>query len=242
VDLFMELHGEEPSLPIPGIPDSLTAMLCAFPLGHAGGHVLLTPKHHYPSLAQFPRQGALARATEAVAATLRRMFPGHWLFAFEHGPGSLANRPVKCGGCHVDHAHGHVLVLDPAVRFAEVRDLTEETLEGLGWGLATQAEEGDTPFVDLGRFCGEHPYLHIGRLGPRRQAVTYRQDTEAQSIPSQLLRRLVATAAGRPSPSYWNWKIALQHNLRPRLEEYGRAARGFKRAVEEFASKSAPPA
>jgi len=239
-DLFMELHGDVPHLPIPGVPDSLMVMLCAFPLGHRGGHLLIAPKQHYPSLARFTRQEELRRVTENVADLLQRMFPAHWLFAFEHGPGELANRPVKCGGCHVDHAHGHVLVLDPAIRFDDIRELTEEVLEGLGWDLAAQTHEGETPFVDIAAFCGERPYLHIGRLGPAGKAVTYRQDAEDQSIPSQLLRRLVAAAAGRPSPSYWNWKIALQHNLRTRLNQYAQAALGFKRIVREFVASTKP--
>jgi diadenosine tetraphosphate (Ap4A) HIT family hydrolase len=233
-DLFMELHGEAPHLAIPGIPGSMMVMLCAFPLGHRGGHLLITPKEHHPSLAQCPGQEALRQTAQTVAETLREMFPNHWLFAFEHGAGSIQDRPVKCGGCHVDHAHGHVLVLDRSIRFDEIRELTEATLDGLGWDVPSQAHATARPWNELAAVCGEYPYLQIGSLWPVRRSVIYQQISENQSIPSQLLRRLVATAAGRPNPSYWNWKIALQHNLRPRLEQYRDAALGFKRAVEEF--------
>ncbi len=235
-DLFVQLHGEPPHLAVPGVPDSLMAMLCAFPLGHQGGHLLLVPKGHYPSLARMRQQDDLALLRRSVTALLEAMFPQHWLFAFEHGTGALADRPIRCGGCHVDHAHGHVLVLDRAVRFDDLRAMTEEVLQGLGWDLPMQTHEGGDPFIHIGRFCGESPYLHIARLGKGQQALTYRQATPQQSIPSQLLRRLVATASGRPSPSYWNWKIALEHNLQRRLEQYGQAARSFKRAVYAFVS------
>jgi len=241
-DLFMELHGEVPFLPIPRVPASLMTMLCAFPLGHHGGHVLLAPRRHYLSLARFPRQDELAEAMSAVAGVLEAMFPMHWLFAFEHGPGELEHRPVKCGGCHVDHAHGHVLVLDSSIAFDDVRALAEETLEGLGWDLASQAHEQEAGLVNIGDRSGEQPYLHIARLGRHGEARTYRQEVAGQSIPSQLLRRLVATAAGRATPTYWNWKIALQHNLRGRLDEYKRAALGFKRELRAFLADGTPAA
>jgi hypothetical protein len=239
-DLFVELHGERPTLPIPGVADSFLSMLCAFPLGHMGGHLLLAPKAHYTSLARLSPEDELRSTVDAVEKTLLGMFPNHWLFTFEHGPGALENRPIKCGGCHVDHAHGHVLVLDRSVAFEEIRALTEETLENLDWDLAVQSRESDRPFADLGSFCGDHPYLHIGALGADGVAFTYKQVSEGQSIPSQLLRKLVATAQGKPNPSHWNWKIALQHNLRDRLDRYGRDALGFKQALREFlATRSA---
>ena len=235
-DLFAELHGETPRLAVPGTPDSLMAMLCAFPIGHSGGHLLIAPRRHYPSLAQFPWTDDLRTLVEAVTQILQQMFPQHWLFVFEHGPGAIENRPVKCGGCHVDHAHGHVLVLDTEVEFDEIRLLTEDTLAALGWNLGLQTRGSKAPFLDIKRFTGNHPYLHIGMLGPERTALTYKQESESQSIPSQLLRKLVATAAGKPQPSYWNWKIALQRNLQSRLQQYTDAALGFKRALEGYLS------
>lgn len=241
-DLFWDLHGESPSLDLPGIPGSMMVLLCAFPIGHWGGHLLITPRRHYPSLAQFPRREDLRATVQATSQTVRRMFPGHWLLAFEHGPGAIDHRPVKCGGCHVDHAHGHVLVLDPTVDFEEVRQLTEATLRELGWDLRRQTSISTDPFLDIGQFTGEHPYLHLGMLAPRPVAFTYKQCSLSQSIPSQLLRRIVGEAAGRPQPSSWNWKIALEHGLHSRLRQYGDAALGFKRMVSQFLSIGVVPA
>jgi hypothetical protein len=79
---------------------------------------------------------------------------------------------------------------------------------------------------------GRHPYLHIGRFaGEQSAAVTYRQRSASESVPSQLLRRLVATAAGHPEPPYWNWKVALAAKLDERIAQYRRDALGFQAAV-----------
>jgi hypothetical protein len=154
------------------------------------------------------------------------------VFAFEHGTGALDGRAVKCGGCHVDHAHGHLLVLDEEVAFETIRDLTEEALLDLGWDLAAQAREGDDVFAGLGDFAGANPYLHVGAVTDRgRVSVTYRQVEGCEGIPSQLLRKLIATAAGRGQPTYWNWKVILEHRLEGRLREFRELVRDFRTAI-----------
>jgi len=234
-DLFVDMYNSQPELDIPGVPANLAVLMDSFPIAHGGAHLLITPRRHYPSLAQYLDQAQLRRAVDVTADILSGMFPDHWLFVFEHGPGAIDNRRVKCGGCHVDHAHGHVLVLDPEVDFDEIRDLTEQALADLGWDLALQGQQGETPFVDLADFTGAYPYLHLGRIrGQERTSFTYKQVTEEQKIPSQLLRRLVSVAAGKGQPLHWNWKIALEHKMHERLNQYKQDALGFKRALRDF--------
>jgi hypothetical protein len=107
--------------------------------------------------------------------------------------------------------------------------MTESALEGLGWVLDTQRSEGSEAFVDIGRFTGVNPYLHLGLItDDGAQTFTFKQVASERSIPSQLLRKLAAAADGHPEPTYWNWKIALQQNLADRIEWFGNAVRTFK--------------
>jgi hypothetical protein len=236
-DRFEALYGEPPDVAIPGLPGGLRVVLDAFPLGHRGAHLLLTPRTHYPSLARFEARRELAAGVEATLAALRRTAPGHWVFVFEHGTGDLDGRAVKCGGCHVDHAHGHLLVLDEEVEFGTIRDLTEAALLDLGWDLAEQAREADDVFTGLNDFAGMNPYLHVGAVTDRgRVAVTYKQVAGCEGIPSQLLRKLIATAAGRGQPTYWNWKVVLEHRLEGRLQEFKDLVRAFREAFAPLAA------
>jgi hypothetical protein len=104
----------------------------------------------------------------------------------------------------------------------------------LDWNLDEQRQVGDEPFADAGRFTGENPYLHLGRIGDDRAEVyTFKQLEASKGIPSQLLRKLAAAAAGHPEPTFWNWKIALQQNLTDRIEWFGDAVRTFKSDLRE---------
>ncbi len=228
-DLCIDLYGEAPAVEIPGVPDSFHVLHCAFPLGYRGCHLLLTPKSHYRSLASCHDQSEVRRAVDATLHTLREMYPDHWFFIFEHGPGEIDQRAVKCGGCHVDHAHGHILAFSRDVEFEDILDMTESALEDLGWDLESQRAVTAEPFVNIGEFTGEKPYLHVGRItDDGAEAYTYQQVSAAAAIPSQLLRKLAAAADGHPEPTYWNWKIALQQKLADRIEWFGDAVRTFK--------------
>lgn len=233
-DLFVEQYGSSPELTIPNICGDLMVMMDSFPIGHQGGHVLIVPRRHMTSLAQFTDASAIFDAMATTKQVLCSIFPDHWLFAFEHGPGELNGQPVKCGGCHVDHAHGHVLVLPREVDFESIRNLTERTLTELRWDLDAQTFESDSPFLGITNFVGAQPYLQIGVLhGEQDRVFTYRQESATQSIPSQLLRKIVSTVAGKESPIHWNWKIAVQRNISGRLTEYRNAAIGFQVLVAQ---------
>jgi diadenosine tetraphosphate (Ap4A) HIT family hydrolase len=238
-DSFTRMTGLSPMLSLSNLSPNLAVMMDSFPIGDGGGHLLIVPKTHYSSLAEFPDSENLAFVVQTTARILQEMFPDHWLFTFEHGPGAIDEQRVKCGGCHVDHAHGHIVLLKRSTHFDDIRDLTEETLSGLDWDVAAVTTESATPFMELSAQVGSLPYLQIGMLDAERsQAVTYRQTDSEKTIPSQLLRRLVATAVGTPEPMAWNWKIAQKQNATKRLNQYRDQGVSFKTAVEQHLTQN----
>lgn len=209
-DGFFARHGHGPELPFPGIPTGFRVLQDLFPINDA--HVFLVPRQHDVALAQCD-PNTLARAVTATYETLRYLFPERWLLGFEHGTGLINHEVVQSGGCHVDHAHGHLIALEPAsTSLDEVLELTESMLERLGWEVHRQRTVGSGLFAGLQRAAGS-PYLHIGgwRSGEVR-ACTYTQSAACQSVPSQLMRRVISECAGRPHAANWNWKLALESN------------------------------
>lgn len=234
-DEYAERIGRTPALDVRAGADQLLVMMDSFPIGHAGGHVLIVPRPHLISLAQFEDEATLAATIEETAAVMEAMFPDHWLLAFEHGPGELAGQRVKCGGCHVDHAHGHILVLPRTVDFLEVQEQVESALNQLNWQLDAQTHASSRPFLELGSITNGRPYLHLGTLGAESRALTYVHAENQAAVPSQLLRRIVSKVTGRSAPIHWNWKIALQQNHQARLEQYRCEATEFQRQFNRFA-------
>lgn len=238
-DEFTERTGHSPILNNGVGRSELMVMMDSFPIGEHGGHVLIVPRRHMASLAQFQNQDMLQATLQETAELIQRLFPDHWLFTFEHGPGELAGNRVKCGGCHVDHAHGHILVLPRSISFEEIQEQVEDVLENLEWDLATQTDFPEQPMVGIAEFVQDKPYLQIGRWGDVTEAITYRQESGNQSIPSQLLRRIVSTVAGKSAPIHWNWKIALQQNLTERLDQYEQEALEFLNRFNSLADQVA---
>ena len=238
-DNFTSMSGESPELSLSNLSPELTVMMDSFPIGELGGHLLIVPRKHFASLAQYPDKKDLASVVDQTTRTLQEVFPDYWQFTFEHGPGEIDLQQVKCGGCHVDHAHGHIVLVDRSVSFEDIRDLVELTLEDLGWDLDEATLESAQPFVDMADFAGRLPYLQIGRIDDgQREAVTFRQTQADKAIPSQLLRKLVSKASGRPSTLAWNWKIALKQNIQQRLDRYRDEGVWFKTKVEQHIAAS----
>lgn len=232
-ELFGELYGRNQVLDVANVPDGFHIAMDCFPLGYRGAHLLLIPGSHYRSLAEVPSHEQLIKARDVTAELLLRLHPHHWLLVFEHGPGELDGQELRCGGCHVDHAHGHMLMLSVDVEFEDIRERVETSLDRLDWDLESQRTPSAEPFVDIHELVGTAPYLHIGAIGRRTSfSYTYRQDLPSQAIPSQLLRRIIAEASGSPQPTYWNWKIVLQHQLEGRLAEFAADIAAFHEDIE----------
>src|SRR6266705_816467 len=135
--LFSELYGQDQIISVSHLPSSFTVLQDSVPLGIRGAHLLLIPKPifdgHDISLAVTHDQCALKEATDIVTLALQACFPEHPVFVFEHGAGFVDNEPIACGGCHLDHAHGHFLVLPQNTVVEKIIREIEKTLAVSGW-------------------------------------------------------------------------------------------------------------
>jgi len=159
---------------------SFVAMPSVSPL--AAGHVLVLPLQHVTSLARLSvvELGELAGFAANLGQRVEHAFGP--VFFFEHGVSQ-----DRAGACGVDHAHLHVVPLDPAVA-ASVEQVV----------AAQYATAGATELVGLAtRVSRRESYLAYGHhLDSLRYAV-------APDIQSQYLRRLIAQARGQPA---WDWR------------------------------------
>ena len=149
------------------------------------GHVLLTTKRHWLSMAQIvptlfdELEGLLA----ATKARLMHAFQADVL-VYEHGQMSSEN---QCGAC-VDHAHVHIVPCtapaDEAVR-ARLREAHPEREFALLEELPAQAASGQG-------------YLML------QDTRGHRYYYDAPTVPSQYLRRIACDAMGLPHR--WDWR------------------------------------
>src|SRR3989339_1944845 len=191
-EYFRSMYGDLPhTLDIPGVPTTFTVLQDLVPIAEQGGHLLLIPNIHSISLAAIRDKKGLSIARDVVLHSLRKYFPNNPIFIFEHGPGFLDGESIACGGCHLDHAHGHLLVLPKWSQLTPIKNRMEEVLSTYGWGIKNlNAIYSDEIFTNIAKNTGINPYLHIGMVMPdsTRISLTYVQTIKSLNIPSQLLR------------------------------------------------------
>ncbi|MDO8451683.1 MAG: hypothetical protein Q7S76_02330 [bacterium] len=208
-DCFQRMHGDLPHvLRIPGMPASWTALQDVVPLAEQGGHVMIMPNQHWISFASVDDQRGLAKSTQSVVSGLRKFFP-HPIFFFEHGPGFVEGKQVACGGCHMDHAHGHLLLLPEGTTLEPIKRHTEYVLGLCGWtDIPEKRIESTTIFTKNDRTTGTKPYIHMGMIiNNDTHSYTYIQTSVDDAVEAQLLRRVIADAVyHRPERSYWHWR------------------------------------
>jgi diadenosine tetraphosphate (Ap4A) HIT family hydrolase len=150
----------------------------------APGHVLLCPKQHFKSLAcvpvEYDRELAWLRAT--LTRALHDLYRTD-VHCFEHGTAPESSRIL----CTVAHAHLHLV---PATV-----DITEALMTDGEW---TELEDG---LASLQSAVGTAEYLYYE--APHGVRMVRLADSER--IPSQYMRRLFASALGRPHA--WDWRV-----------------------------------
>lgn len=144
------------------------------------GYLLVIPVRHYTALADMPADlmSEVSELCRRVRRTLSQAYGPSLLF--EHGI-----RGAHAGGCGVEHAHLHVVPFAP----------------------------GNDPIEKLKT---NHSFKTIGGISDLRQQVSpnspylYYEQTNGQAwmceiehIPSQYIRRLLATSIG---VELWNWR------------------------------------
>ncbi len=198
------------------------------PIGFGGAQVLLIPKPtndgHDISLAQVKDQEGLHSATDTLVQQLQDIYPGHPLFAFEHGPGQINDKQIACGGCHMDHAHGHLVILPQDKDYYPVLQSTAEAaLQRYGWrDLQQRKVPSQRVFSRLASIAGSNPYLHIGIVYPNgyTAATTYVQAYEDEYVESQLMRKIISQVVfNTTDATLWHWQDAIAFGDKDALRE-----------------------
>ncbi|KKP29417.1 MAG: hypothetical protein UR15_C0016G0002 [Parcubacteria group bacterium GW2011_GWA2_31_28] len=210
-EYFQNMYGDLPhTLNVPGVPANFTVLQDLVPIAEQGGHLLVMPNAHYISLATVEDQEGIAVARDAIIGGLRKHFPNNSIFTFEHGQGFLDGEPVACGGCHLDHAHGHLIILPEGSQLAPIQNKVEEVLLTNGWMDPNfHAVRSGKIFIDITQRSGTNPYLHIGMVMPdgASSSLTYVQKTKSLNVPSQLLRASISEVIYKQTdPTYWHWR------------------------------------
>lgn len=220
-------------LTIPDIPPEFTVIQDLIPLAENGGHVLLMPNKHTLSFAQIHDQQLLGIAIEVVLHALWKVFNQNEIFIFEHGPGYINKKSVACGGCHMDHAHGHFLLLPKGSDIYGIKEKMESILQKNGWNEpAKHSVASHDLFLNLPEISQSFPYLHIGMAKTDNTiiAYTYVQKKLKYTTPSQLLRQVVAEVIyNQPNTMFWHWRdIYMGLTTDKRLDQICSSTRYFR--------------
>lgn len=159
---------------------SFVALPSVSPL--AAGHLLVLSKEHYTSLAQIQpeKYDEFMNFVRMLDSHLQRHCGS--VLLFEHGVGS-----GRTGGCGITHAHLHLLPLSRETSL----DIKKQVAQN--YHLC-----GPKKFQD---FCSEpaREYSYL-LFGFNLDELFY---VFSEEIPSQYLRRMIATAQKLPS---WDWR------------------------------------
>ena len=151
------------------------------------GWLLLVPKRHALCLATL--KGDVATELEGLESHLRSQLASSYglpVNSFEHGPAQPGD-PVSCT---VDHAHMHVVPTQVELK------LTAQNIVRRSWA----------PVTSLRQCLGIHErglsYVYLRTPDGHQHAL------QGKSLPSQLMRRVIAQAFPREQ---WDWR--LNHQL-----------------------------
>jgi len=240
-DLFKKTYAVDQQINIEGLDDEFVVMQDLVPLGIDGAHLLLLPKRsgrgHSISLASIDDQTRLKAASDTVINFLQKNFGRNNIFTFEHGPGFIEGEPIACGGCHMDHAHGHFVVLPHGASFDPIKNKLEESLSLSGWDhLLDQTYESEVLFSDVDKIAKLSPYLQIGIITneDNRKSFTYVQRKTSDKVASQLMRKILALCVyGEKDSTYWHWRdITDGLTSNTRLEELQNIVMKFREIIQ----------
>jgi diadenosine tetraphosphate (Ap4A) HIT family hydrolase len=146
------------------------------------GWLLIVPRQHTLALAEMSgaKLDELAALRSHVGAGLGDLGP---IVSFEHGPHAQGQEV----GCGVDHAHLHVVPTD-----AEILAGTKKLFAPLTWQAVDSVAEGRNALDS------DESYLYAQDQDGREWLASHTE------IPSQLVRRVIASHLGRPED--YNWR------------------------------------
>jgi len=171
-------------------------------------HLLLVPRDHVPSFSSVPSplKSEAAAIISASVSKMQAFHPESEILAFEHGVGQIRGHTIRCGGCgRTDHAHLHLLPIPKGSNPNMGRTISEEISRCIGIEAKTFPP---LPELNFGAVAGQQPYLYMwsSRMS---SALLFVQASVKMSVPSQLIRRLLATemlGVAENEPDRWDWR------------------------------------
>ena len=183
-----------------------------------GVHLIIFSQDDVVSMARLNKSklSEVVRSIDILSRKIELQYEGE-VVIFEHGAGDVDECAVGCGGCHVDHAHFHLLLLPPGITLTDLKTVTTSYLERIKWFSQNSSEENIRNSSKLCEFVGKMPYLLIGRGGNQdMELVVYRQDSLSVELESQLMRKIIATLSGHSENSWWHWRDIVDMNIVPK--------------------------
>jgi ATP adenylyltransferase len=168
------------------------------------GWLLIVPRAHFISTGSFDRslERELAAFKREIWARLETVYGE--VCAFEHGPYA----PRRQAGCGVDHAHVHLVPLSFDLAKAALPFLsTDADWTRASWSDCSRAIEREVDYLFV-----EQP-LGVGRIAV------------ADRFGSQILRKAIATAIGKPREFDWR-EYPQQHVIDSTISRLSVAAVG----------------
>jgi len=171
-------------------------------------YLLLVPKNHFPSFSSIPpslREEAIQMISDVINR-MKEFHPHSEIIAFEHGVGTIEGEIIRCGGCgRTDHAHLHML----PVNNSENNSTGNKIAEIISQNFKLVAKKvPPLPALNFNSATGRLPYLYLwsNRI---HSSLVFIQDSVEVSIPSQLIRRLLATeilGVREEEQDRWDWR------------------------------------
>lgn len=156
------------------------------------GHIMLVPRNHYYSTLSCT-SAMLQECSELLnrCGSVLRSIYRQGVIVFEHGATATESR--KCGAC-IEHAHLHV-VPGPSSFVAAARSKFRDWQSG-------------SSILELPDLVENSPYMLVGSC-TRRPRFWVRRCSD--TVPSQLLRRVLARELGNPTE--WDWRKHVGSNV-----------------------------
>lgn len=217
-ECFREMYGCEDAIEVEGVDENLLIVHDFYPVGWMGVHLIIFSQDDVVSMARLNKSklSEVVRSIDILSRKIELQYEGE-VVIFEHGAGDVDECAVGCGGCHVDHAHFHLLLLPPGITLTDLKTVTTSYLERIKWFSQNSSEENIRNSSKLCEFVGKMPYLLIGRGGNQdMELVVYRQDSLSVELESQLMRKIIATLSGHSENSWWHWRDIVDMNIVPK--------------------------
>ena len=176
-------------------------------------HLLVVPKSHFRSFASLPESfnGEFEQIVSEAINKMQNFHPTSEIIAFEHGMGTIDEQTIMCGGCgRTEHAHLHIFPA-PKNKNGSVGEKLKQIISRYLMGK----ESSPLPKLGIGTLTGRLPYLYLWS-NAMDSSLVFIQDSSSITIPSQLIRKLIATEILKigAKGNRWDWREYIIFNAK----------------------------